>query len=480
MWNYRLFINSNYLVFSILLFVNVYNSQSSFITIPFKIYREHEPPIYSSIEEYFTYQTELKYYGQISMGEKEVPIPIFFTFNDYGFYFITKGTDLGNVDTSYDPSSSPSCQYDKKSILYFRNYGNSTKANDTFIFNTQSNNTLKCQSLKFLYAYLDNKKKNSFLLIGLRLIGDIIRDEELNLIMQLKHKKYINTYDWSIHFDEKNPENEGVLLIGAKPHNYNPKKYNENYYLNSVLSKYSYGIWNIELDKIYFLNDDKEIEVNDYTKFTLVHDSGLISGTLAYEKLIKKYFFDKLFSSNKCNFETSRLYSRVYFCRNTDEIKKELKKNFPTLKMLSKPYMKTFELTYDDLFREKIDKIYFLIYFSDYQASSWEVGLPFLKKYILNYNYDSKVISFYNNDLENMKDNNKNNESGIFKMILVIIILIFVFLILCFCIGKKYSSMKRAKRLNAKELESEFSKQISESEYSPPINEKENSKYRLI
>ena len=478
---YRFNISKNLIKILLLLFLNINISQSSYVTIPFKIHRDPEPSTYSSIEDYFTYHSDLKYYGQISMGEKESPIPIFFTFNDYGFYFVTKGTDIGDINTSYDPSSSPSCESDPKGNLYFKNYGKATKSNDTFTFNTNTNNPMKCQKLKFLYAIEDNKKKNSFLMIGLRLLGDIIRDDELNIIKQLKQNKYIETYDWSIHYDEKNPENEGVLLIGTEPHKYNPHKYNQNYYFNSVnIIKYSYGEWCIEFDKIYFMNDDEEIEVDDFTKFTFKHQSGLISGTISYENLLKKYFFDELISSQECSIETSKIYSRVYVCTNTEKIKNKLRKEFPPLKLLSKPYMKTFELTYEDLFLEKNDKIYFLVYFSSYQGSSWEVGLPFLKKYFLNFNYDTKLISYYNNDLANIKFEKDSDNGNSMKKIVTIFVLIIFITIVGYFLGKRYISMRRAKKINAQELEKEFSKQISESEYVPPSNEKENSKYRLI
>ena len=472
-------IKKNILLFLILLFIN--KSLLSYVSIPFKIYRGEEPSTYSSIEDYFTYQTELKYYGQISIGENESPIPIFFSFDDFGFYFVTKGTDIGDIISSYDPHTSLSCKIDPIGNLFFKKYRNATKANDTFTFNNNSENKLKCKLIKFLYAYIDNKKKTSFLMIGLRLIGDIIRDEELNLVEQLKKNKYTDTYDWRIIYDEKNPEKEGVLLIGTEAHKYNPKKYNEKYNFNSVtISKETYGIWNIQFDKIYFVVNDEEKQITDFMKFCFKHDSGVISGTSSYEKLLKKYFFDSLISSNKCNIETSRLYSRVYVCKNTKDIKNELKQNFPPLKMLHKAYMKTFELTYDDLFKEKDDKIYFLIYFSYYQMSYWEVGLPFLKKYFLNYNYDTKLISFYNNDIKAMEYNKENEGKSSIVRLFIIIGLIIVITILGFFIGKKYILMRRKQKLNAKELENEFSKQINVSEYQPPKNENENSKYRLI
>ena len=474
--------NKNLILFSLLIFLNINNSKSSYVTIPFKIYRDPEPSTYSSLEDYFTYNSELKYYGQISMGESESPIPLFFTFNDYGFYFVTKGTDLGDISTSYDPSSSPSCQSDPKGNIYFKNYGKAIKSNDTFIFNSDTNNPLKCKKLKFLYATEDNKKKNSFLMIGLRLLGDILRDDELNIIKQLKQNKYIDTYDWSIHYDEKNPEKEGVLLIGTEPHKYNPQKYNQNYYFNSVnIIKYAYGEWCIEFDKIYFMNDyDEEVEVDDFTKFTFKHQSGLISGTSSYERLLKQYFFDELISSKECSMETSSLYTRVYVCTNTEKIKNKLRKKFPPLKLLNKPYMKTFELTYEDLFKEKSDKIYFLVYFSSYQGSSWGVGLPFLKKYFLNYNYDSKLISYYNNDLANIKYEKDSESGNSLKKVVIIIVLIIFITIIGFFFGKRYISMRMKQKISARELENDFRKQISESEYKPPSNEKENSKYSLI
>ena len=286
---YILPINKNFLLFLILLFIN--KSLLSYVSIPFKIYRGEEPSTYSSIEDYFTYQTELQYYGQILIGENESPIPIFFSFNDFGFYFVTKGTDLGDITSSYDPSASPSCTKEPFGNIFFKKFGNATKANDIFTFNNNSNNKLKCKLINFLYAFIDNKKKNSFLLIGLRLLGDMIRDDGLNLVEQLKKNKYTDTYDWSIIYDDKNPEKEGVLLIGTKAHKYNPKKFNEQYYFNSVtISKESYGIWNIQFDKIYFLIDDEEKQITDFSKFSFKHDSAVIAGTSSYEKLLKNIF----------------------------------------------------------------------------------------------------------------------------------------------------------------------------------------------
>ena len=179
--------------------------------------------------------------------------------------------------------------------------------------------------------------------------------------------------------------------------------------------------------------------------------------------------------------ETSKLQSRVYICRNTEEIKNELKEKFPPLKMEKKAYSKIFELTYDDLFLVKNDKIFFLVYFSYYTTSDWEVGLPFLQKYFLNYNYDTKLISYYNNDIA--KFNQEETSSGISagKVFLIIFLIISVSL-LGFYLGRKYILMRRREKIRAEELESEFSKTINDSDndYQPPKEEKNVSKYFLI
>ena len=53
--------------------------------------------------------------------------------------------------------------------------------------------------------------------------------------------------------------------------------------------------------------------------------------------------------------------------------------------------MEEFVLTYDDLFMEKGDKLFFLVVFDLSNSKiTWLLGKPFLKKYFFSYNYDKK------------------------------------------------------------------------------------------
>ena len=149
------------------------------------------------------------------------------------------------------------------------------------------------------------------------------------------------------------------------------------------------------------------------------------------------------------------------------------------MKLQNQAYMKTFELNYDDLFLEKKDKIYFLIYFPYYGTFSWEVGLPFLQKYFFNYNYDTNLISYYNNDLAKYAEEDKKGRFSAGKIILIIFLCIFISF-LGFYLGRKYILMRRKEKIRAEELESEFSKSINDDEYQPPKDDKNVSKYYLL
>ena len=134
---------------------------------------------------------------------------------------------------------------------------------------------------------------------------------------------------------------------------------------------------------------------------------------------------------------------RTFTCLNSQNIKNELKIKFPALKFLQRSFLFTFELNYDDLFKEKGDKIYFLIWFSTSLKTNWEMGLPFLKKYCFNYNYDSKLVYFYNG---NFRENDNQKENNINTLYIIIIIsLIIISAVTGFILGIKIKTNKNKK-----------------------------------
>ena len=109
-----------------------------------------------------------------------------------------------------------------------------------------------------------------------------------------------------------------------------------------------------------------------------------------------------------------------------------------------------------------------MIIFPNYnEISEWYFGSIFLRKYNLLFNYDSKIISFYNPNLpkdeKDSNNHNSNSHSITIKICIAIIIILSVFsVILGIYIGKIYYQNKKSKvRLN--ELNDNFEYETTEN-----------------
>ena len=161
-------------------------------------------------------------------------------------------------------------------------------------------------------------------------------------------------------------------------------------------------------------------------------------------------------------------------------MKKEIN-YLPTIYYEIKEYNITFLFNYKELFKVHNNRLYFLIYFQNNTNQMWEMGELFLRKYLTSFNYDSKTISFYKAQLDEInkktdipysnRDSDGNKKNGYNKersetirivvevvvgVVLVVVIIIFV---ICF-IKQKKQRKKRAEELN------------DEYEYIPNNNDK--------
>ena len=444
-------------------------SKEEFIIIPFKIINKEEPEKFISIDDYFTYWYNFDFYSELLIGTPIQKILTKLSFDDYGISILNKGCDFNSNLININPLLNllnSSLSFNKtKDILddesfYYKNFYDAFYARDIFYFN----NNIKT-NLKFIYSPNDNKKLSTCFNIGFMAYNRNLRENSLNIIKQLKENDIINSYDWSILYDE------GLFLLGGKPHEYKPNVYNEKYLIGSA---YYYDniipYFNLKINKIFFKSPEKpeeSIYINDSDILYLIPTKGLIKGTFDYEDKIEKHFFKDFISRKKCFKEITDDKKRSTFsCMNNDDIKSELKSKFPTLKFVHKSFLYTFELNYYDLFKEKDDKIYFLIWF-DYSFKAdlhWEMGLPFTKKYLFSYNYDTKLISFYNDDIKEIEK--KNSKTSFKKVnIILIIILASIVCILGFLIGRRKVSKRN--KLTAKELESDFNLSLNEKNEIP-------------
>ena len=463
--NINIYINSILLIF--ILLNNIELTKENYIKIPFKVINENETEVFNSLDDYFKSWYYISFYGQVSVGTPPKKVIAKLNFDDYGISILNKGCNYkgisDDIDSSLnvkDASSSfhQSTDYiDGNETFYYKSFYGAYYAKDHFYFDA-INNISKVEDLKFIYSPNDNKKVSTCVNIGFKAFSQNLRESSLNVIKQLKNKNIINNYDWSIQFDSsmKNPD-KGIFFLGAKPHEYNPELYKEKDLFGSgSYSDDTVPYYNLNVDNIYFMNNEEKISITDLDKLHFIPTNGLIKASQDYEKKIEIYFFNYFISQNKCfkeyRVKESKDSFRTFICYNKDEIKKELKEKFPTLKFVQKNFLYTFELTYDDLFREKGDKIYFLIWFSTSVKTAWEIGYPFMKKYLFNYNSDNKLVSFYNNNIEGNNNESNDSKSWIIKLS-IIVMLIIVVTALGFLIGKNFTKKKKK---NAQELESEI------------------------
>ena len=77
-----------------------------------------------------------------------------------------------------------------------------------------------------------------------------------------------------------------------------------------------------------------------------------------------------------------------------------------------------FNINYNDLFEVINDKLYCKLIFQKYNTLHWYLGIPFLKKYIVAFDQDKKLFTFYK------MNNEKTNFIPLYLLICFVLILI--------------------------------------------------------
>ena len=175
------------------------------------------------------------------------------------------------------------------------------------------------------------------------------------------------------------------------------------------------------------------------------------------------------------NYNQKKYY---FYCKNNKEIINNIKNSFPGFNFLSKYLEYNFYLEADDLFLEKDNYVFCLLFFhyNEYIEKNWVMGKPFLKKYQFSFNPDNKQIYFYSNKEEEKEENdeeeekkgndgeqNQKNEKidstgkiNITMLIVIIFAIIIVVSIICFILFKYYLSDKFNRKKRANELDDDY------------------------
>ncbi len=338
------------------------------------------------------------------------------------------------IREEFRPNSSLITQY-IGSYLYRNEYIVTYKCNDTLFLkvtnlkkNFEEKNDLCIEEYVYQSIARYNKLKvNKVNFLGLSSIIPRMGISS-NLIKELKEKQLIDSYSFSIEFLD---DNNGRLIIGGMPHEYN-SNYEEKYF---IYEKIKFKDWHLTFNNIsheknneYLLNNEGNLSLSYY---------GLVSSS-SYKQLIDKIFFNKLFEENKCEKKLHIGEEKVivYVCNDGINIKK-----FP--KILFKSLNFTFIFEGKELFRKiSNNKLIFLIHFGN-DENIWKLGEIFIKKYQLIYNYDKKIIGLYTKKLE---------KSYIHYFIYSFLILMIIILLYCLIMNRK----KVFRKIRANELEDSY------------------------
>ena len=356
--------------------------------------------------------------------------------------------------------------------FYFRNIDNATeKQNEITKFNNYSFfqvNKYNEESFNQESAIIGlNRVKGSPYMI-LNEESEILGceyEENTNIIEQLKRRKVINSTIFSIKYN--NLKEEGEIIIGEFPHEYDKNNYYEkNLYYNRVTC-YTSPPFNYYSRFYELFYDNQSLYVTK--PFQISIDHGFIEAPLSVKKE-----FDPFFEKYKdyCKEENLNNIYYVFYC------KKEAIKNFKSIVFYFKK-RETYqfgrlnefnlEFNYKDLFiKENGDKnkdlYYFQIIFK--KSDDWIFGKPLFKKYRLVFDQNNKMYGIYNNIEKGIEEEQINKSTFNKEIIFWIIIIIFGIIVLfeSYLLIQKIRFQPRNKRPN--ELKDEY-------DYSNPLNNTE-------
>ena len=479
----------------------------------------------SNSNKYFIDQLiDSSLYSYIKIGEPEYKIKLIpSTLNPYlsmTYQFISQNGNNIKYEYEYDVHKSKTFKNISATGKYFIRSYRDIKATERIkinIFNYNNNITkeINVDDMNFILEVKNlNKKKNTDTIkiynlnIGLQILHDNKNSYEkynYTFIYQLKRKKIINNYHWSVFFEKgKNKKGKNLynandlintkaeLIIGDYPDKYKPNILDENQ-LMTIKSNYLY--WNLYFSNIYYFTNStiNKKQIIPCPNTELSFNSFQINAPMTYYIYINNHYFKKYINDNLCHNGYSGELLFLY-CDKSEKFNINELEKFPTLYFQHDELDYTFELTYEDLFTEKDNKFWFLVCFeSYYEIDKWFLGNIFLRKYYFVFNQDSKTIGFYNLNLPRKlktkveKEKEREREREIIfvnkKMNLKYIIIIlclgsFLFIYIGIAITKKiykkYPNKKKALELN------------EEYENNKDINQQENKgkymemKYSLI
>ena len=463
-------------------------SSNCFLVLPFNTIFIKDNSINDNDFHSILIQNEI--YVNLSIGTPKQNFISILKMDKYGFIIYENAFNYSLSDSyesvdedlriswMYDCDSFPSIDY-----FYF-SYFNSYKDLENFIKNKNANiyNKTRINKIPFLRisekngtSNKFNKQYNKYGIIGLKYNSNSYFNAP-ELVKSLKSIKEIKNYFYTFKFEKNlinnfiDNNNKGYFIIGEDlTDNIQEKEEIKYIYCEEFGGTIE---WDIKFDSIYVeFNKEKQTENN--LKYKEVKKKAQIFvnypylvGSSEYFLYIKENFFNELVEKNICFInniikDEDKFYS--YKCDSKSKDFFEYLDKFPNLVFENKIFEFNFTFTKYDLFtynsfNNSDTFLYFLIIKNwdiKYSYYDWVIGIPFLKKYRLSFDYESKRIGFYKNEgkmFEEKQENSKFYQSIYFK-IFIITILIFIIFILGMIFQKNLNKNRKKK---ANELDDDY------------------------
>ena len=360
-------------------------------------------------------------------------------------------------------------------------------------------NIKNCNNFKKVeFSLLKSKQKNmdyniyeKYAIIGLQQPESQDKYIMPLFIKSLKNTDMINSHTYSFTYlnNTKSGENEGYILLGDEEFD------EDKGFLRRTLSNSKNGqlYWNIIFNSVKIgINNSFDTSYDNHLSSFSTKDSQLIGdlpyiiGIKEYKNYIRSNFFESLLIKDVCQYKNVSINDDygTYVCNSkSDLFIQKYNKEFPKLYFYHHELNKTFILDKNDLFTyNNINKsdpnIYFLVFFQNKDdpyynpefpgrapIKRWKLGIPFLKKYKLSFNADSRIISYYDriifddkthddNGNSNGQNLNGNDKDYTWLKILIIVFLLLIFFVLGILFHKNIIRLPRKKKAN--ELEDDY------------------------
>ena len=434
------------MIFLYICFLCVQISKNNNLVFPFKKITIESLNETKTISDFIQYNI----YTVIPMGSPKKNVAHFIKENDGLFEFsrfvihYTGKSEYDKIQTNIENSYNLFYRSnDSSSFISLDDYYGIQS--EIFYLYDLNNNEKKC-NLTFNMK-ISEKNSKTYGTIYLYYIESKYEDYEKYLFKELKEKGLINDYYMTFLYDEYKfdfnylDENYdkilGYFILGESPKEFNPQKYKKEDEIK------------INSDFLLFININEikfKSNISNYSEknfgMSFHFNSEFIRGTFGFKNEIDKIFFNELISQNLCKIDKVKENIAIgedfiYSCENNKFMQEKIKE-FPTIYFLIREYNLIFLFNYKELFKLYNNRLYFLIIFKNSVRTSWSMGELFLRKYTTSFNYDSKIVSFYKQQVDEMnkktdeyyseeyldETGNKPNKKGKLPILIVCILII--------------------------------------------------------